>query len=154
MARLTVIPEKYYEEIYKKSQDGLNCAKINDWLVKEFHLVASSSKQVARILRKYKLEKKELAQTAFAEAAAATAERDLEIFDKIISKFEKEITKAFAKDDQYMAAKLADTMFKFQSKRIDMSGHNLPVDPSDLLDDEDQVKEDILRKANILTDSN
>lgn len=149
MARLAKIPENMAEAIVEKSAAGWSAARICDWLNDE-HKIDCSISNVQRLLYNFKNDKKEIAQRKFADAAAKTADKHLAIFDSVINDFNKEIKKALKEGDRMGAKSLADTMFKFQSKIMDLSGINSTEKMSE---QEEELKESIFKKAGIFNDS-
>ena len=140
MARLHKIPSKLHPEILKKVGEGLSAQKIADWLKKE-HKVEVSSHSVSRLLLEWKEERKQIAQRAYADAVANHAFQDLEIISELIEKLKNNVDVCFTKKDLNGAQRLSETLLKYLSKRMDLSG----INNKDVPDDE-RLKEELLKK--------
>lgn len=125
MARKTAIPENLYEEILAMSANGQSCQKICEW-AKVTHGISCSISSVSRLLKIKKAERQQVAQAAYAEAVAKSANQDLKIIDDIANKFYTRIMKAMDEDDIATARQLADSLHKYLATRIELSGINRP----------------------------
>ena len=140
MARLSKIPSKLHPEILKKVGEGLSAQKISDWLNKE-HKIKVSNHSVSRLLLDWKEERKQIAQRAYADAVANHAFQDLEIISDLILKLKDRVDNCFTDNDLLVGNKLADTLLKYLSKRMDLSGMNTKDAP-----DDEKLKDELLKK--------
>jgi len=140
MARLIKIPPKLNPEILKKVGEGLSAQKIAEWLKKE-HDIKTSSSSVSRLLLEWKEERKQIAQRAYADAVANHAFQDLDIISDLILKLKDRVDVCFKDNELLVGNKLADTLLKYLSKRMDLSGMNVKEAP-----DDERLKEELLKK--------
>lgn len=143
MARHPVIPPKYHDEVVLLSSEGNNADKICA-ILKERYDIDSNLNMVYQIIRNKKKERQEATQKIYAEAAAKSAYKDLDIIDAAIEKLNKEYQESFAAGNKKEAAELLNTMIKFQSKRMDLSG--LGKESADMEDSIDEAKEDLMKR--------
>jgi hypothetical protein len=123
------IPPILENDIMAMSARGFNGGQISNWLKQE-HKIDVSLTMVNRTLRKLREERKDVAKNAFAEAVSKSANLDLEIFDEIIKKLFKKFNEAVDDNDMREACRTADTLFKYQSRRMDMAG--LDIDDKEI----------------------
>ncbi len=136
MARKTGIPETLYEEVILKSAQGESGQKIANWL-KATHNIQISTSSITRLLKSKKQERQQIAQAAYAEAVAKSANQDLKILDDVTNRLYVKVMKALDNDDDTKAKHLADTLHKYLATRMELSGINQP--------DSIQPEEDVLQ---------
>ena len=140
MARLGKIPDNLHDEIQKLAGEGYSADKVKVWLKKEHNIDASHS-TVSRLLRDMKEERQEIAQRAYADAVANSANQDILILGEMIVKLNQKVTKAFNAEQLVIGTKMAETLLKYLSRRMDLSGLNIKDKPDDQL-----LKEELLKK--------
>lgn len=143
MARPNSIPPKYYDEVVQLSADGLSAEKIVDYLFAT-HTIQVNINSVYRVLRAKKKERQEATQKIYAEAAAEHAYKDLDIIDAVIDRLNKEYKLSFDSGNKKEAKDLLDTLIKFQSKRMELSG--LGRETADTEDLIDEAKLDLMKR--------
>jgi len=127
LARLRKLNDALRDEVANKSAEGISSTAIAAWLL-DVHDIKISRTQVSNYLREVKAERKEIAQRLYAASAAENANEDLHIIGEIINKFHGKVVKSLKADELLVANKLADTLLKYISKRIDLSGLNMDDD--------------------------
>ena len=136
------LPEKYYDEIQAKAVEGFSVSEIVSWLLAEYN-VKTSCRSLSRILSKLKAERKEIAQRAYADSVAKYANQDLRILGEMITKLYNKVNKCFKDKDKLLPAqKLSETLLKYLSKRMDLSG----INQKDELANDERIKEELLKK--------
>ena len=136
------IPKKYYEEIQTKAVEGFSVPKIVQWLMDTYQ-VKTSTRSLSRILSELKAERKEVALRAYADSVAKYANQDLRILGEMITKLYNKVNKCFKDKDKLIPAqKLSETLLKYLSKRMDLSGLN----QKDELANDERIKEELLHK--------
>jgi hypothetical protein len=133
------IPESLNDEIIKKAGEGLSANKICVWLKDEHKLIVSIP-TLSRLLKETKEERKEIAQRAYADAVADSANQDIKILGSMIDKFYKKVEKLFKDDQLVLATKMSETLLKYLSRRMDLSGINAKDKPNDELLTEELLK--------------
>lgn len=121
MAKQSAIPPKYHPECINLQQEGWTIQKITNYLLSQYNLDVSTT-SVFRVLKNAKLEKQEATQKIYAEAAAVSAYKDMDIIDRAINKLEDEYNLSFSAGNKKEADMLLNTLIKFQAKRIELAG--------------------------------
>lgn len=143
MARPFNIPNKYFDEIVTLSSEGYNAERIVEHLANNYSLNVTMN-NVYRVLRSRKKERQEAAQKIYAEAAALHAYKDLDIIDSVIDRLNKEYKLSLDAGNKKEATELLNTMHKFQSKRMELSGLGHEAQDNEELVDE--AKESLLKR--------
>ena len=137
------IPPKYEEKIMSLYEDGVTTRDIADILAKEDGIECSDT-TVWRLIAQKKEERQQATQAVYAKAAKKHAFKDLDIINEVIDTLNSKYQDAFAKGDVKTADALLNTLLKFQSKRMSLSGLGQTTDDMD--DAIEEVKADLLKK--------
>ena len=141
------LSEKLRDEVGQKSAEGLSSEKIAKWLLDK-HKITLSRGQISKYLRAIKKERKEIAVGAYTKAAADNANQDLEIIGELITKFHAQVMASMEAEDLLIANKLSETLLKYISKRIDLSGMNLEDNDDEKLKEINKIREEWLKRLN------
>jgi len=133
------IPTGLHDAIQEQSARGLGCAEIVIWL-DEHHSIKSSTPSVSRLLKILKNERKEIAQRIYADAVSKSANNDLDILNDVIVKCKARFDILIESGADFKAKGIGEVLFKYLSKRMDISGLNEKDNNDDL------VKEELLKK--------
>lgn len=140
MARLSKIPPELNDEVIKKSGEGYSASKIQTWLDEE-HSITITDRGIQQFLKKIANERKDIAKQAYSKAVADSANQDVAIIGEMIDLFRNEVLKT-VNNDSLKAAKIAETLIKFQDRRMKLSG----IDKEDEVND-DSVLDSLLAKV-------
>jgi hypothetical protein len=143
MARLKNIPPNLYDAIAEQSAKGQAAREIVIWL-KNTHNITSSVPSICRLLKETKEERQQIAQRAYANAVAKSANQDLEILGDVITKCKQRFDILVESHEDFKAKGIAEVMFKYIAKRMDLSGIN------DKSSDDQLLKEELLKKISEL----
>jgi hypothetical protein len=138
MARLSIIPPKLNQSVMDKSAEGWSASKISEWLATE-HQVISEPANIGNLIRKLSQERKEVAKAAYAKAVSESANTDVAILGEMIDGFRNAVLEYMEKDPA-KAAKIAETLIKFQDRRMKVSGVDIGHS------DDDKILEQLLEK--------
>lgn len=133
------IPTNLHDAVIDESGKGLSSAEIRDWLLKT-HNIKTSTPAVCRLLNKLKIERKEIAQRVYADAVSKSANNDIFIIGDVIKKCKKRFDILIDNEEDFKAKTMAEVMFKYISKRMDLAGLN------EKTDDDNSIKEELLKK--------
>jgi hypothetical protein len=134
------IPSNVYDYIMEQSASGKIAVEIKK-LLKTNYDVDTSVQSINKLINKLAAERKDIAKAIYAEAVSKSANKDILIIDDMINKFYIETNKALNEKHPIIATRTADTLLKFQDRRLRLSG----IDKEDAKDD-DSLLDSLLDK--------
>lgn len=139
------IPHTLHDQVWQWYAGGATSTKIAELLVSEYGLTVGKT-AINNLIIEIKEERKQIAQSIYAEAVAKTACADVFIITDVIKKLYSDFNDLRDAKDYKIARTYAETLSKYIAQRINLSGLNNDKNEKS----EDDVRNELLNRLNEL----
>lgn len=139
------IPPKLNDVVWKLYAEGKTSDQISEIMLSDYDFSVGKT-AINNLLISLKEERKQVAQAIYAKACQEGAYADVNILSDVMAKLYQDYNELRDMKDYKSARTYAETLAKYISKRIDLSGLNERTSEKT----EEQVREELLQRLNNL----